>query len=95
MIDDYEVWRRFVASALEERPEFKIVGEAADGLEAVQRVQDLQPDLVLLDIGLPKLTDSKRRGEFVTVPKIRGSSSPVKTVPTRSLKKLCGTEMAT
>jgi len=55
VIDDYEVWRRFVASALEERPEFKIVGEAADGLEAVQRVQDLQPDLVLLDIGLPKL----------------------------------------
>lgn len=54
-IDDNEVWRRFVASALEERPEFRIVGEAADGLEAVQRVQELQPDLILLDIGLPKL----------------------------------------
>lgn len=52
--DDYEVWRRFVASALEKRPEFRIVGEAADGLEAVQRVQELQPDLILLDIGLPK-----------------------------------------
>lgn len=55
VIDDYEVWRRFVASALEERPEFRIVGEAADGLEAVERVQELQPDLILLDIGLPKL----------------------------------------
>lgn len=55
VIDDYEVWRRFVASALEERPEFRIVGEAADGLEGVERVQELQPDLILLDIGLPKL----------------------------------------
>lgn len=55
VIDDYEDWRHFVASALAERPEFRIVGEVADGLEAVQRVQELQPDLILLDIGLPKL----------------------------------------
>jgi DNA-binding NarL/FixJ family response regulator len=55
VIDDYEAWRHFVASALEKRPELRIVGEAADGLEAVQRVKELQPDLILLDIGLPKL----------------------------------------
>lgn len=55
VIDDFEVWRRFVVSALEERPGCRIVGEAADGLEAVQKVQELQPDLILLDIGLPKL----------------------------------------
>jgi len=55
VVDDYEIWRRFVTSTLEERPEFRIVGEAADGLEAVQKVQQLQPDLILLDIGLPKL----------------------------------------
>lgn len=55
MIDDYEVWRRFISSELEQRPEFRIVGEAADGLEAVQKVQELQPDLIVLDIGLPKL----------------------------------------
>jgi DNA-binding NarL/FixJ family response regulator len=55
VIDDYEVWRRFISSELEQRPEFRIVGEAADGLEAVQKVQELQPDLIVLDIGLPKL----------------------------------------
>ena len=55
LIDDLESWRRFAASSLEERPEFRIVGEAADGLEAVQKVKELQPDLILLDIGLPKL----------------------------------------
>ena len=35
--------------------EFRIVGEALDGMEAIQKAEDLQPDLILLDIGLPKL----------------------------------------
>lgn len=55
VVDDYEPWRRFIASTLQDRPDLHIVGEAADGMEAVQRVQELQPELVLLDIGLPKL----------------------------------------
>ena len=55
MVDDYEPWRRFIVSTLRERPDLQIVGEAVDGMEAVQKVQELRPDLVLLDIGLPKL----------------------------------------
>jgi DNA-binding NarL/FixJ family response regulator len=55
MVDDYEPFRRFVCSKLQSRPEFQIVGEASDGLEAVQKAEELQPDLILLDIGLPKL----------------------------------------
>jgi DNA-binding NarL/FixJ family response regulator len=55
MVDDYEPFRRFVCSKLQSRPEFQIVGEASDGLEAVQNAEELQPDLILLDIGLPKL----------------------------------------
>src|SRR6266581_6206415 len=34
---------------------FDVIGEASDGLEAVHKAQELQPDLILLDIGLPKL----------------------------------------
>lgn len=54
MVDDYEPWRRFVSSALQRSPELQVVGEASDGIGAVQKAGDLQPDLILLDIGLPE-----------------------------------------
>src|SRR5262249_10295126 len=54
-VDDFESFRRFAASQLGKRPELQIIGEASDGSEAVEKAEALQPDLVLLDIGLPKL----------------------------------------
>src|SRR5262245_28400608 len=56
VVDDHRPFRRFVRLALQGRDEFQIVGEAADGVEAVERTVELQPDLVLLDIGLPRLS---------------------------------------
>jgi DNA-binding NarL/FixJ family response regulator len=55
VVDDYEPFRRFVCSTLGEKPELQVIGEASDGLEAVQKADELQPDLILLDIGLPSL----------------------------------------
>ena len=55
-VDDFEPFRRFVCSTLAKRPELQVVGEASDGLEAVQKAEELQPDLIVLDIGLPKLS---------------------------------------
>lgn len=55
VVDDYEPFRGFVCATLKSRTEFLVVGEAADGSEAVQKAATLQPDLILLDIGLPKL----------------------------------------
>lgn len=40
---------------LQARPEWQVIGEACDGLEAVQRTTELQPDIVLLDVGMPML----------------------------------------
>ncbi len=40
---------------LQRHPESQVIAEASDGLEAVQRAEDLKPDLILIDIGLPKL----------------------------------------
>jgi DNA-binding NarL/FixJ family response regulator len=55
VVDDYEPWRRVISRTLEKQPELQIIGEAADGLDAVQKSEELKPDLILLDIGLPKL----------------------------------------
>ena len=53
--DDFEPWRQQVCSILQIRPGLRVVAEIADGLEAVQKAKELQPDLILLDIGLPNL----------------------------------------
>ena len=55
VVDDHELFRRFVCLMLGDRPELQIGGEAPDGLEAVGKAEELRPDLILLDIGLPTL----------------------------------------
>lgn|ERR1700675_1142226 len=56
VVDDFEPWRHFVSSLLlQKKPELQVVGEASDGLEAVQKAVELNPDLILLDIGLSTL----------------------------------------
>ena len=63
MVEDYAPFRQFICSTLRNRPELQIVEELADGLEAVQKAEELQPDLIVLDIGLPSLNgiDAARR----------------------------------
>jgi CheY-like chemotaxis protein len=55
IVDDNEPFRQFIATKLQTNPQLRIVKEACDGAEAVQQAQELQPDLILLDIGLPTL----------------------------------------
>ena len=55
LVDDYEPFRGVIVSRLQEQPELLVIAEASDGFEAVQKAKELQPDLILLDIGLPKL----------------------------------------
>ena len=55
VVDDHEPFRRFVCSMLQEQGSVQLVGEAQDGVEAVRQAELLQPDMVLLDIGLPGL----------------------------------------
>src|SRR5580658_2855048 len=55
VVDDLEPWRRFVSSTLQGQPDLEIISGVSDGLEAVQKAEELQPDLIVLDIGLPKL----------------------------------------
>src|SRR6266850_2314663 len=55
VVEDFEPWRRFISSMDEQEPQLRIICEVSDGLEAVQKAKELQPDLIFLDIGLPSL----------------------------------------
>jgi DNA-binding NarL/FixJ family response regulator len=55
VVEDHDAFRGFVVSMLGQRPDLQIVCEASDGLEAVKIAEELQPDLIVLDIGLPGL----------------------------------------
>jgi DNA-binding NarL/FixJ family response regulator len=55
LAEDFEPCRRLIVSLLNENPAFQVRWEAFDGLEAVAKAQELVPDVVLIDIGLPKL----------------------------------------
>lgn len=55
LVDDFPAWRSCVREMLEPYLEWEIIAEAWDGEQAVQKATDLQPDIILLDLGLPKL----------------------------------------
>jgi DNA-binding NarL/FixJ family response regulator len=73
IVDDHEVLREGVRSLISRmRPEWEICGEATDGDEAIQLTQDLQPDIVVLDITMPRMSgleaSSKLRRQGVVIP---------------------------
>jgi DNA-binding NarL/FixJ family response regulator len=55
VVDDYQPFRAFVCSTLQKKREWQDIHEAADGLEAVRKAEELRPHLIVLDIGLPQL----------------------------------------
>jgi two-component system response regulator DegU len=55
LVDDFQPWREWVHANLAVDRRFRIVGEAKNGPEALERARKLKPDLVLLDIELPEL----------------------------------------
>jgi DNA-binding NarL/FixJ family response regulator len=54
LVEDFEPFRGFIRTTLQ-KAELQIIAEVSDGLEAVRKAEELQPDLILLDIGLPSM----------------------------------------
>ena len=53
--DDHEIFRRGLRSLLESHTNWEVCGEAVNGREAIQRVQELKPDVVVLDVTMPQM----------------------------------------
>ena len=63
--DDHELVRQGTRAVLRDHPGWQVVGEAVDGRDAVQKAQELKPDLAILDIGLPNLDGLEVTREIV------------------------------
>jgi DNA-binding NarL/FixJ family response regulator len=73
LVEDFEPYRSFVTVLLADNIHFQIICEASDGLEALEKAKQLSPDLILMDIGLPKLNGleaARRIRELLPMSKI-------------------------
>lgn len=55
IVEDYDEFRQFLRFTLHERTQCRVIAEVSDGLQAVQQAEELQPDLIVMDLALPKL----------------------------------------
>jgi DNA-binding NarL/FixJ family response regulator len=55
LVDDHPVVRQGLRTLLQERSELEVVDEASDGLEAIEKVETLRPDVVVLDVTMPRM----------------------------------------
>ena len=63
--DDHGIVRKGLRLQLEQSPDFQVVGEAADGREAVRMTEELKPDVVLMDIAMPNLNGIQATAQIV------------------------------
>ncbi len=53
VVDDHALFRRGIAAVLANQKSLEVVGEASDGLEAIQKAEEIAPDIVLMDLNMP------------------------------------------
>jgi DNA-binding NarL/FixJ family response regulator len=56
IVDDFEPIRKAIRTFFESRSGFEVCGEAVDGLDAIQKAQDLKPDLIIIDLSMPQMS---------------------------------------
>ena len=55
LVDDHEIFRRGLRALLEPFPEWQICGEAVDGMDAIEQCKLLKPDIIVMDVSMPRL----------------------------------------
>src|SRR5579872_1701125 len=66
IVDDHEILRRGVRSLLVEQADFIICGEALDGQDAVEKARELKPDLIIMDVSMPRLNGLEATRQIVS-----------------------------
>ncbi len=72
--DDHTIFRDGLRRLLESEPEFQVTGEAGDGVEALQLAHQLKPDILLLDLAMPRMPGLE------TLRELSSQGSPVRTI---------------
>jgi two-component system response regulator DegU len=68
IVDDLPQMRKLIRSYLEEESEFRVCGEAIDGLDAIDQAKNLKPDLIILDASMPRLNGIKAAPKLKELP---------------------------
>ncbi|HCG02816.1 MAG TPA: DNA-binding response regulator, partial [Chloroflexi bacterium] len=56
LVDDHVFWRRGVKQIIDEQPDMEVVAEASNGEEAVSRATSVRPEIILMDVNMPKMS---------------------------------------
>ena len=74
VVDDHQLVRAGIVALLEDVPELEVVGQAADGVQALRAVEELEPDLLILDLAMPEMSG------FEVLARIQESSPGLKVI---------------
>jgi DNA-binding NarL/FixJ family response regulator len=88
LVDDHPVFRKGLRQLLEEEQDFKVVGEAGDGKEAIALVGKLSPDVVVMDINMPNFNGIEAPGKLFPI-FLKPKSWPCPFTPGNVLSKIC------
>ncbi|MFN8189280.1 MAG: response regulator transcription factor [Nocardioidaceae bacterium] len=80
LVDDQDLFREGVRVIVDAQPGMSVVGSAADGVEAVKLVDELAPDVVLMDIRMPEMDGVEATRQIFTAERVARRSRPVRVV---------------